>query len=175
MLNLFANKIIKRMQKTILVGLLFFMAWGLYGQAWMQLRQEPIQIAYKIPYNWFVGGLEKQADYWRTLNTAPKGHINMLLLYSEELKAEELGQKAVWNYHFVGLDSLPADSLQGDFGLWEKRGHWREDSLELVRSWAWKKGEQHYLLYLWGREEKMNAFAQKKLSKVLTSIVFLDD
>ena len=68
------------MQKTILIGLLFFLARGLYGQSWMQLRQEPIQIAYKIPYNWFVGGLEKQADYWRSLNTAPGGHINMLLL-----------------------------------------------------------------------------------------------
>ena len=163
------------MQKIILACLLFFSASGLYGQSWMLLRQEPIQLAYKIPYNWFVGGLEKQPGYWRSLNTSPKGHINFLLLYSGELRAEELEQKAVWNYHFEGQDSSAADSLQGKFGLWQKRGHWREDRLEMVRSWAWKKGERHYLLYIWGREEKMEAFAQKKLPKVLASISFLDD
>lgn len=142
---------------------------------WKQLEQKPLNVRYDLPRNWYVGGVMKEKAchcYSGTLNSAFKGHVNMVLFESAAATDEEVKNQDVWGYTFIdapAVQSVPAQN----FIFEQTLSTWREDTtLQVIRLYA-KVENKHYLLYFWGAASDLIAQADI-IQRIISSVEYIE-
>jgi hypothetical protein len=156
--------------------LLLYQLMALPMQAqWKQLEQKPLNVRYDLPRNWYVGGVMKEKAchcYSGTLNSAFKGHVNMVLFESAAATDQEVKKQDVWGYTFIdapAVQSVPAQNFMFE----QTVSTWREDTtLQVIRLYA-KVENKHYLLYFWGAASDLKAQSEI-IQRIISSVEYIE-
>lgn len=146
----------------------------IYSQTkWKRLTQKPLEITYKIPNGWFIGGYMKDPNcgcMGATINTAPDRSVNMVIFESNQFDLDSLKQQQLWGYTFLANLDLDEDSLVTAHLEYTKAlSSWKEDeSLDVLR-YATTYNNTSYLVYFWGEKEDISKH-QETIDTILHSI-----
>ncbi len=140
-----------------LFALLFFVFWSfcLNAQNWKELSQAPINLKYKIPKGWYVGGFTHGKACictGGTINTAKDRSINMVIFSSNEghVDMDSLKNQKIWGYSFAP-PAVEGEALKTNNFEFEKTlSTWNEDKQSTVLRFATSREEFTYLVYFWG-------------------------
>jgi hypothetical protein len=175
--------------KLYFYSLLFFyqcLSLPLQAQQWKQLEQKPLNVRYDLPRNWYVGGVMKEKNchcYSGTLNSAFKGHLNMVLFESSAPTDADVKKQDVWGYTFLenvapsvgenlGQDAAVQFVKAQNFIFEQTVSTWREDTtLQVIRLYA-KVEKTHYLLYFWGSASDLKAQADV-IDRIIKSVEYI--
>jgi len=140
-----------------LFALLFLLVWSLTsnGQHWKELRQPPINLKYKIPQNWYVGGFTQGKACVCTggaINTANDRSLNMVIFSSnlEEIHIDSLKNQKIWGYSFAPT-SMEVETLKTNHFEFKKAlSTWNEDKDSAVLRFTASSNGFIYVVYFWG-------------------------
>jgi len=157
-----------------ILSLIFMLGCGIsvFAQDWKTLRQASIQLEYKIPSNWYVGG------YWNekacqctggTMNLAPDYSISMMIMASDEYGLDSLKQQKVGKNTFGKTTAPPNEIKTENFELQQSLSTWQSDTNTTVMRFSILRSENNsnnYLIYFWGEAAHINENAS-----IITTII----
>lgn len=161
------------MKATFTLILILFATFIQAQTRWKQLTQKPLEVTYKIPDGWYIGGYMKDPNchcMGATINTAPDRSVNMVIFESAQFDLDSLKQQQLWGYTFLSNLNINEDSLATAHLQYTKAlSSWKEDeSLEVLR-YATTYNNTSYLIYFWGEKENI-AKHQKTIDTILHSV-----
>ncbi|MCP4441687.1 MAG: hypothetical protein GY810_22505 [Aureispira sp.] len=140
---------------------------------WKRLTQRPLEVTYKIPNGWFIGGYMKDPNckcMGATINTAPDRSVNMVIFESNQFGLDSLKKQQLWGYTFLANLDISEDSLETAHLQYTKAlSSWKEDNTLEVLRFATTYNETSYLIYFWGEKDDIERH-QETIDIILHSI-----
>ncbi len=146
-----------------------FYSISVVAQDWKVLIHEPIQLEYKIPSNWYVGGLKTNGldtAITTALNIATDYSVSMMVKVSE-VDLETLKNHKTGIYTFRKQEKKPIVFETKHFEFEQQISTWEEEpqtmAIQLVARGC---NGRSYILYFWGTAEEL-----KKNERIIMTIV----